>query len=93
MRSQTKKLSFKFEYDDKDYETDVTIYFTVDTEYGSDADGNRGIYKKFIDEMVIERLIDSGGNNIIDIQEDLYDYISEESNAKFFEGSESTSTI
>jgi hypothetical protein len=35
------------------YTIDLSLEISIDTAYGADADGNRGIYREFIDEVDI----------------------------------------
>lgn len=51
--------TFFIEYGDKEYEITGTATFSHDSDYGSDADGNRGIPMDFIDDVFFE--LDAAG--------------------------------
>lgn len=59
-------------------QANVTVDYSVDKNYGADADGNRGIEKLFINDVVIHSILDCDGVEIIipeDRREDIEDAI------------------
>ena len=46
------------EVEGKEYECEVDILVVADAQYGADADGNRGMYAEFIEEVEIETIYD-----------------------------------
>jgi len=52
----------EFEIDGEMFTADVSYTEVVDSNYGADADGNRGVRMTFIEDIEIERVVDSQGN-------------------------------
>jgi len=60
----TKQLEFLYGPDDKEYTADLTITIVSDNNYGSDADGNRGVYREDIDDYTIDSVADENGKSV-----------------------------
>lgn len=42
----------------------VEVKMVSENNYGADADGNRGCYAEFVDDAIIEEVIDASGKDI-----------------------------
>jgi hypothetical protein len=56
-----KSGTVKVDYDGQEYEADVEVVIACDHNYGADADGHRGTYMEFIDDILIKEVRDKDG--------------------------------
>jgi hypothetical protein len=73
--TETKEI--KVEYYGEVYNVKVDVTFSAVPDYGADADGNRGVCQKFIDEVVILQVRNDETGEVLDfpISDDLRDII------------------
>lgn len=68
-------IRFKVEFEECNYIADADVHWHADYNYGADADGNRGIYKRFIDDVTINSV--EGENGRIAPSDALIELINE----------------
>lgn len=54
----TSNFHIKFNINDDPYEANVSVVYHDESNYGADADGNRGTTRRFIDDVIIRGVID-----------------------------------
>ena len=59
-----KDFKVEIEIDEKDFTATGTVDFITESNYGADADGNRGIEKTYIDDWDIVEVVDSEGKTV-----------------------------
>ena len=52
----TKQTTIEFEVNDKDYIAEVELEVTEENNYGADADGNRGVYRKVLNNFHVKKI-------------------------------------
>ncbi len=57
-------INEEFEYDFEYYKVEALIKFYFESNYGADVDGNRGVSRCFIEEVVILSILDEEDNII-----------------------------
>lgn len=67
---EVRNFKMKFEHKYKQYESNVTVKFHVDNNFGADANDNRGTGMTIIDDVEINGLIDDQCD-LIDADEDM----------------------
>jgi len=75
--SRQETVEFPYGEDEELYTAEVTVYISSDSNYGADADGNRGIYREFIDDIKIDSVTNENGEEV-EITDDIYDIVSNE---------------
>ena len=73
-RQWDKTITVKFNYRDDDCEADVIVKMYEDSNYGADADGNRGMPMDFIDEVIVIEARKVNGD-VLNLTEQLEDLI------------------
>lgn len=48
-----KIIKKSFQFNDESYLAECDVEFHTDDNYGADADGNRGVFRLFIDEVTV----------------------------------------
>lgn len=68
-----KTVSFSVSFEDGDvireYLAVCDVEYSIDKDYGSDADGGRGSERMFIDHVEIIYVLDESGNNVANYNE------------------------
>jgi predicted Ser/Thr protein kinase len=68
MCKETRDLTVAFELDDnadvREYEADVRVVLVTESDYGADADGNRGMSVTFVDDVIIDEVRDIYGKKV-----------------------------
>ena len=67
-----KTVEFEIEYDEDNitsYKAEVKVDWYGDPDYGADADGNRGVYREFVEEVKIESLYNETSGKEIDVSQ------------------------
>lgn len=57
-------LTYKVYYNDDAFVAQVEVDYHVDTQYGADSDGRRGILRTFVDDVHILEILDESGEKI-----------------------------
>ncbi len=57
----TSHFSIKFEFEYRWYEANVSVVYHDDNKYGADADGGRGEFRRFVDDVIVRGVIDDQG--------------------------------
>jgi len=60
----TKIVSIPIELDEQDFTAEVIVTYTIDKNYGADADGRRGTERLFINNWDILEIIDEDGGEV-----------------------------
>lgn len=47
---------FYIEHEDREFTVTVSAWLTNEHDYGADADGNRGIYMQWVDDIQVENI-------------------------------------
>lgn len=58
--------TFDIQIDDELFTVEYTAYYDVDNNYGSDIDGRRGVKAVFLEDIQLDHVMDSIGNDITD---------------------------
>lgn len=64
-------VTFQIELNDADYEVKADIDYHTELNWGSDADGNRGIARTFFDGCEIESIIDLDTHKEVEVTPEL----------------------
>jgi len=64
---QVKSMTKLVYLNDTEYEVDVNVTYSYDSSYGEDADGNRGVGAWSIEDINIEKAVDVGTGQEVDI--------------------------
>ena len=63
MKHENITCEFLYETEDSIYTVRADILAITESNYGADADGNRGVAARWIDDIVVD-VLDSRGNNV-----------------------------
>lgn len=75
-----KTVSFQVEHEEKEYSGEAEVEIKEDHHWGSDADGNRGVYRAWVEEIDIISLYNEDDQiemDINNIPEDLREAIED----------------
>ena len=77
MSNQIVKTNVVFKFQDKEYEARVRAVVMEDMNYGADADGNRGTYASWIEEVEVLGTVycHTDKQEIEEVSEDMYEAI------------------
>ena len=85
-------INFQYEHPKNDddlvwYDVTADIDYSVDSDYGADADGNRGTAQAQLEEITITSVIDIDDNQITfdDLDEAIRDGMTEHARTSFYE--------
>lgn len=74
---QTKRLTVNFDIGVNHYTADIEVSTRSEHDAGADADGNRGVYQEWIDEVNVIEVKDEDGIKVDTVTEEMKKEIDE----------------
>lgn len=65
MATKSMKVKFKSQVEDNEpqfFEANITVDYSIDNDYGADADDRRGVEALYINEIIVDSCIDEQAN-------------------------------
>lgn len=75
--------SFKVEHNDVEYLITVEFNYTIDDQYGADADGGRATTRVFLDDITILEVIRENSLEVVEYDKDFREAIEHAARVKF----------